>query len=795
MAPTLQPSEGAGVEHWTEPAATDAVGKGIDGAVESVRDGIVRGWAAGGPGSAPLTVQLWIGGEPMQEAFAVDPRPDVAAVRGGDGRHGFAFHLTSLGLADSDLPRHPLIEVREAATGLALPGMADADWQPGFRYDRQRLGLFDLMPWPRPPMVLFGPEDVARMRALRGEAPFSGILARIRARLAEPMAEGSGVIERRTPRFRGLVWRNALQDSALLAVVAQEAQAFALVRTLGAALERRITANPRYLGDEVNIALAIAGLAFAVALLRAADVPTVDRRAAERAMGTLGQRLHAMQADAYWARETRDRLAWNHGAFGFAGAGLAALMGGRGESWRLAAVGAGARRCQAWLRHAIDDSGMAREGLYYAGFTLGVVGPFLRALFRAYPLRHYFHAAPGCGEAKLERLVEWYAHDRLPGMPCLTGWNDTPGEPHASLRGLLHLPVPAVGDAVLGLWHGLVGHDGDGSLGDAAAYPNSILADSYAALAAAAGDGPARPAVRHAAATGQLHIRTGWDREADQVTFRCGPHVRGLHGQADCGSFTLAWRGRPVIVDSGAANDPAPGSPSQWEAHSLPCVDGIGQAPAARGRGASGLMLYRDETQDAVHIAGDLLQAYPPRLVRRLVRHVLFLKHPRSALILFDDLVPVDASARLGTRFQIAGRLGRAEPVAPGRFHLHASDGSSEGLVILFATPPEAHERIGVATREGDHDADCFTMPAGVPLPPVLLLPFSGAPPDAAWHDGHAPRLHLDGKWFEIALIAGAVVGHDGRHTAPLRHPALRSVAAPQQAPEPAGGGRAGRAR
>jgi hypothetical protein len=712
----------------------------IHGRIEIANSVEVSGWVALPSPNAVVQVALIVGGVPVLTLPAALPRPDLDGQPGVVGAGGFRFDLDGLGLSDHELPVRPAMEVRVVGADTPLPGPAIPDWSSGLAFDEQRFGVFDFHLDEAAPAILISPEELARMRVLRDRSPFDCILVRIRQRLTE---ESLAVVEGKSFRYRGLAWRNHLEDAALLAAVAEDAAALARWEAFSVRLRDRLAVDPKYFPDEVNAGLCVVGLATGLALLRAAGTSPERLAAAETCLATLGKMLWRMQARAIWSGRSRDRLAWNHGTIGYTAAGLAALSIGGSERWRRRAMAEGARRAQAWLRYGVDEAGMAREGVTYAGFTLGVVGPFLPALFDAYPVRHYFHAAPGCGEGKYERLLEWLRFDRLPGEPRLTAWNDSYAEPHVALRGFLALPAPGLAPMAARLWDMLVGEGGDRSFGDAARHHNSILACSYTVFAAAVAHPKSaglRGVTRFFPTDGYLYARTDWSQRAAQLIFKCGPHTPGLHGQADIGSFTLAFDGHPVIVDSGAANETAPDSPSQWRAHSVLSVDGRGQGQAARGAGVNGRILMRKEAADFVYALADVAPAYSRGLLTHGARHMLFLKDP-VALVLWDEAAPADRNAKLEQRFQIAPRFGDPEQLAPGRFRLRAEDAG--GVLFLFATPPEAVRRERIATREGPHPADVYIHRAGTVSPLVVIAPFSETEPDIVLLSGDRPGAAL----------------------------------------------------
>ena len=83
--------------------------------------------------------------------------------------------------------------------------------------------------------------------------------------------------------------------------------------------------------------------------------------------------------------------------------------------------------------------------------------------------------------------------------------------------------------------------------------------------------------------------RSGWDRDARFLIFDCGPLGDGGHGHYDLLSVEAHARGRPLVVDPGAAATPrrrrtcAAGSAARPRT-TPSCVDGLDQTPYTRGR-------------------------------------------------------------------------------------------------------------------------------------------------------------------------------------------------------------------
>jgi hypothetical protein len=131
-------------------------------------------------------------------------------------------------------------------------------------------------------------------------------------------------------------------------------------------------------------------------------------------------------------------------------------------------------------------------------------------------------------------------------------------------------------------------------------------------------------------------------REAPRsgFSFNCGEYLGGIHDQSDNGSITLFAEDVPLLIDSGAANQPVEGSSSSSHGHSLVLIDGRGQFPSGGGAGCSGKIVQAERHEQATVITADLAAAYAQRgynPIRHAVRHCVFGKHPFTYLLVVDD--------------------------------------------------------------------------------------------------------------------------------------------------------------
>jgi hypothetical protein len=249
---------------------------------------------------------------------------------------------------------------------------------------------------------------------------------------------------------------------------------------------------------------------------------------------------------------------------------------------------------------------------------------------------------------------------------------------------------------------------------------------------------------------GYAVMRTGWDREADQVILDGGPlgcRISGGHGHADFLSIEASFRGQPYIVDPGTFRYTADeGWRSYYRgtaAHSTVEIDAVGQAvprgPFGWASRPRAQIIRWTSTPDldaaaAEHHAYGRLQ--DPVVHRRTV----FLMKPRYCVIV-DDLEGA-AEHRVRLRFQFAPMSVTLDPSG----WVRAGRGTQKGLLLhAFSTTAlkaailegETHPRQGwVASDYGDHQpAPMLVYSVTGPLPlriVTLLLPTDtlvGSPP------------------------------------------------------------------
>ena len=283
--------------------------------------------------------------------------------------------------------------------------------------------------------------------------------------------------------------------------------------------------------------------------------------------------------------------------------------------------------------------------------------------------------------------------------------------------------------------------------GDYAWAAGGLMPDVLWLLGAEGGQGfdrlasglPAQTPSRHLPDGGYAVMRTGWDREADQVILDGGPlgcRISGGHGHADLLSLEASFRGQPYIVDPGTFRYTAD---EGWRiyyrgtaAHSTVEIDEVGQAvprgpfgwvSRPRARIISWTSAPDLDTAVAEHHAYGGLQ--DPVVHRRAV----CLMKPRYCVIV-DDLAGA-AEHRVRLRFQFAPMAVTLDPTG----WVRAGRGTQEGLLLhafsASALKPailegETDPRQGwVACDYGDHQPApmlVYSVTAQLPVRIVTLL-------------------------------------------------------------------------
>jgi SAM-dependent methyltransferase len=340
-----------------------------------------------------------------------------------------------------------------------------------------------------------------------------------------------------------------------------------------------------------------------------------------------------------WGDRLPKRNAWNHTAVGYAAIGCGGLLcresDPRARQWLTSAI----ERLGLFFADGVTDEGMTREGLSYCGFAFRNLAPLLLACRNA-GIWDYRSPQDNPHVERLRQVPRWYAMETLPGGSWQQTINDSYWSPRRAMWGFL--PTFGALDPVLTAWvyDMLLGSRGNGSHGADRSLSASSLFESVLWTPALVPDGAIDlPEVLDDAVVGYIAERVR-DAPRSGFSFNCGEFLGGIHDQSDNGSITLFAEDVPLLIDSGAANQPVEGSSSSSHGHSLVLIDGRGQLPSGGGAGCSGKIVRAERHPQATVITADLTTAYALRgynPVRHAIRHCVFGKRPFTYLLVIDD--------------------------------------------------------------------------------------------------------------------------------------------------------------
>jgi SAM-dependent methyltransferase len=519
--------------------------------------------------------------------------------------------------------------------------------------------------------------------------------------------------------------------------------------------ERRRRAR---LPNEVYLAFVVVGLAVAHELCGGAiDVDLLVATAA-----TITAELSAAASREEWGDRLPKRNAWNHTAVGYAAIGCGGLLcrdsDPRAQQWLTSAI----ERMELFFADGVTDAGMTREGLSYCGFVFRNAAPLLLAC-RNLGIWDYRSSQDNPYVERLRRVPRWYAMETLPGGSWQQTVNDSYWSPRRAMWGFL----PAFGalDPVLSAWvydmllgaRGSASHGADRSLSASSLF-ESVLWGPAPAPADSAID---LPEVLDDAVVGYVAERV---REAPRsgFSFNCGEFIGGIHDQSDNGSITLFAGDVPLLVDSGAANQPVEGSSSSSHGHSLVLIDGRGQFPSGGGAGCTGKILHAERHPRATVITADLSSAYAQRgynPVGHAIRHCVFGKRPFTYLLIVDDFSrPRGEQATFEQLFHTPPVVESA--VAGSELQLRVE---FEGAGCSLAIRPLDENVTVEETSFVQHDPALFAehpvwrlrRTGGHTIMPTLLLPYEAgrAPEVLASFDARAGRVRLQWKMGETSGV------------------------------------------
>jgi hypothetical protein len=538
------------------------------------------------------------------------------------------------------------------------------------------------------------------------------------------------------------------------------------VRRLLARLSQETYRRAR-LPEELHLGSMLVGIAVAAELCgNGIDQELVSALAAE-----LGEELVTAAAHENWGERLPQRDAWNHTAIAYAGIGCAGLLL-RGDepadAWTAEAVA----RMKGFFANGVTAAGMTREGLHYAGFTFRNIAPFLLACRHA-GIFDYCDPQDNPDVERLRRVPRWYALEIFPRGSWLQNLNDSHWSPQRALGGFL--PIFNSLDPIMSAWvhRRLVGADGDRSQGDD---PRRCTSTLFETVLWPPLDRPELADLPEILADSDIGYVVERVRETPYsgFSFNCGPFFGGIHDQSDNGSVTLFAHEVPLLIDSGAGNEPVEGSVSSSYGHNVVLIDARGQWPAGKGRGVSGVINGAERSAPATVLTADLVASYAVMEYAPLaqaLRHCVYGKRPFPYLLIVDDF----ACLREGpATFDQLFHTPPATDVRRGKHELDLVvdfDGARSGLMLRALDDCLILERQQMVRSLPwpEHPVWVFRRTGRHVIMATLALPY---------HDGNVPQVagHLDARRGRVTLRwrHNEESGVDVLHFAPKRSTSAR---------------------
>jgi hypothetical protein len=535
---------------------------------------------------------------------------------------------------------------------------------------------------------------------------------------------------------------------------------------LEASLAFRLSGDPRYLEPVMRCVLEVADDALRrerlpgevhpafvlVGLVVAAELcgEAIDRALVEATTAAIVAELHDGAEREPWGERVPKRHAWNHTAVAFSAIGCGGLLcrgvDPRAERWIETAV----ERLLRFFEHGITEQGMGREGLSYCGFVFRNAAPFLLAARNA-GIWDYRSPDANPYVERLRRVPRWYAIETFPGGSWQQTINDSYWSPRRAMCGFL----PAFGalDPQLTAWvyARLLGSGTDQAHGQHRGVAASSLFESVL-WPPVEGSAPPLPEVLADQTVGYLAERV-YDEPRSSFSFNCGEFLGGIHDQSDNGSVTLFAGDVPLLIDSGAANDPVEGSPSSSHGHNVVLIDGRGQVPSGGGVGCTGRIVHAEHHTAVTVITADLTAAYAARgynPVHHAIRHCVFGKRPFTYLLIVDDFSrPRGERAVFEQLFHTPAAAESELTEDEVRVRIEF-EGASGQLAIRPLDEGVELERGSFTQHDallfGEHPVWRLRRTAGHRLMPTLVLPYGdAAPPEVlAGVDLRAGRFTLE---------------------------------------------------
>jgi hypothetical protein len=524
---------------------------------------------------------------------------------------------------------------------------------------------------------------------------------------------------------------------------------------LEASLAYRLSGDPRYLEPVTRCVLEVADDALRrerlpgevhpafvlVGLVVAAELcgEAIDRALIEATSAAIVGELYGGAEREPWGERVPKRHAWNHTAVAFSAIGCGGLLcrgvDPRAERWIETAV----ERLLRFFEYGITEQGMGREGLSYCGFVFRNAAPFLLAARNA-GIWDYRSPDENPYVERLRLVPRWYAIETFPGGSWQQTINDSYWSPRRAMCGFL--PTFGALDPQLTAWvyARLLGSGTEHAHGQhrgvaASSLFESVLWPPGASAATRWPPDAELPELLADPVVGYVAERV-YDEPRSSFSFNCGEFLGGIHDQSDNGSVTLFAGDLPLLIDSGAANDPVEGSPSSSHGHNVVLIDGCGQVPSGGGAGCTGKIVHAEHHAWATVITADLTAAYAARgynPVHHAIRHCVFGKRPFAYLLIVDDF-----SRPRGER-AVFEQLFHTPPAAESELtedevRVRIEFEGAGGQLAIRPLDEGAELERGSFTQHdallfGEHPVWRLRRTAGHRLMPTLVLPHGDAAP------------------------------------------------------------------
>jgi len=177
-----------------------------------------------------------------------------------------------------------------------------------------------------------------------------------------------------------------------------------------------------------------------------------------------------------------------------------------------------------------------------------------------------------------------------------------------------------------------------------------------------------------------LHTDLTDARKDVQIEFKSSPFGSQSHGYESQNAFLLYAYGEPLLIRTGQRDSYGSNHHKNWmwSTRSVNSITVNGQSQLPRSANAVGEITKFQTSEEYDYVVGDASKAYPEGLVKRFVRHILFIK-PELVVVLDDLETPEPATFEYWLHAVSEMRLG-------GQHDIEVSQGNA-GCKINFLAP------------------------------------------------------------------------------------------------------------